>query len=126
MLEQQIGSPLRRKRMLRQLEWSYSCRRRAVLTARRPSLEDPWGTGQRRQGWLDSRQSLVSSDCKIAVRREPTYDAGEHLLLKRRREIGERDIAAEDEIEQRSGAFLSQILMQELNAPKDEDEGEAR
>ncbi|HKI21038.1 MAG TPA: hypothetical protein VKA15_24305 [Isosphaeraceae bacterium] len=74
------------------------------------------GAGQRRQGWLDVRQSLVSSECKIAVRREPIYDAGEHLLLNGRREIGERDIAAKDEIEEQSGAFLSQILMQELNA----------
>ena len=58
----------------------------------------------------------MSSDCKITVRRESIDDAGEHLLLKGRREIGERDIAAEDEIEEQSGAFLSQILMQELNA----------
>ena len=58
----------------------------------------------------------MSSDCKIAVRRESIHDAGEHLLLKGRREIGERDIAAKDEIEEQSGAFLSHVLMQELNA----------
>ena len=58
----------------------------------------------------------MSSDCKIAVRREPTYNASEHLLLKGRREICERDISAEDEIEKQSGAFLSHILMHELDA----------
>ena len=50
------------------------------------------------------------------MRREPIHDAHEYLLLKGLREVGEGDIAAENEVEEQSGCFAPQVLMQEFNA----------
>src|SRR5215470_532041 len=57
----------------------------------------------------------MPSDREIAMRSEPIHDAHEQLLLKRFREIGEGDITAENEIEEQSGRFTPQVLMQEFN-----------
>ena len=50
------------------------------------------------------------------MRREPIQDAHEYLLLKGLREVGEGDIAAENEVEEQSGCFAPQVLMQEFYA----------
>src|SRR2546427_2338452 len=58
----------------------------------------------------------MRSDHEITMRREPIHDAYQHLLLEGLREIGKGDIAAENEIEEHSGRFAPQVLMQEFNA----------
>src|SRR5260370_40840247 len=58
----------------------------------------------------------MRSDREIAMRHEPIHDAHEHLLLKGLREVGEGDIAAENEVEEQSGCFAPQVLMQEFYA----------
>jgi hypothetical protein len=58
----------------------------------------------------------MRSDREIAMRREPIHDAHEHLSLKGLREVGEGDVATENEVEEQSGRFAPQVLMQEFNA----------
>src|SRR5262249_40038422 len=70
---------------------------------------------QRLERWLGAWQLLMPSDHEIAMRSEPIHDAQEQPLLKRFREIGEGDITAENEIEEQSGRFTPQVLMQEFN-----------
>src|SRR5260370_10868897 len=58
----------------------------------------------------------MRSDREIAMRSEPIHDAHEHQSLKGLREVGEGDVAAENEVEEQRGRFAPQVLMQEFNA----------
>ena len=78
--------------------------------------EDLRRTGERLECWLDAWQLLMRSDREIAMRRESIHDAQEHALLKRPREVGERDIAAENKIEEPSRRVAPHVLVQEFDA----------
>jgi len=68
---------------------------------------------ERDQPSIIARQSLIATDHKITVRKEPILDAQQNLLLERRRKVGECHIAAEDKIKRAGWPVQSQILLQE-------------
>ena len=59
---------------------------------------------------------LVRPDDEIAMWKEPIEEACEDALLQGKREVGEGNVAAENEIEARRRGLELQILMNELNA----------
>ena len=67
------------------------------------------------QRYLGHRQLLMRSDGEIAVRRQPVDKSHQHLPLKSPRKIGERDVAAKDEIEEAVRPFPPVVLMQEFD-----------
>jgi len=77
--------------------------------------EDLRGAGQRLQRYRADRQLLMGSDSEIATRCESVDKARQHLPLKSLRKIGERDIAAKDEIEEALRRFPAEVLMQEFD-----------
>ncbi len=61
-------------------------------------------------------QMFVRSDDQIAVRKEPIEERREDALLQGRREVRERNVTAENEIEAGCRSLEPQILMNQLNA----------
>jgi hypothetical protein len=59
---------------------------------------------------------LMTADDEEALRREGCCDPLQHRLLQRRCEIGEGEIAAQDQIEAARRGLLADVLLQELDA----------